>query len=500
MITGDHFGNEINVTMKAVEKWIPNGCCIHILPPFNSAGDYGFAPNSILEIDRAFGTWHDLKVLSTKYKIILDGIFNHIGVHSLVFPDPVTHKNQSGIGRDYFFVFPKVDTDQALNLSTRGGSVFRRTFLLDDVEYSVWQTFSDASIDINLDNEKVQNYIDDFINLCISNYIWGIRLDAVAYYYKELGVAQLHHPEAKRYARAIANKLIDHGMFVLAQLDSDPRGQAYFPSSMGYNIPVCDYAFTAYLLYTQLSGNAERFERYLVETEKCAHMLLRSPRNHDGILLRPQLFDVETKKKLLKLCKLYNIPVRISNGTPYEINNSYPYLCKICSASASEAMSRNHASIILTVLQNGVPYLYFPELVGYMPELDADAVSEKDPRGLNRVPIDEDYLTDVINEPANQKLIEILAFITKRLGDAELKTQKTRLIDASCLVFEREDAQISLVINFSHEKAYALDAVIDESYKCIYSSSEDAMMLEPGDYAIIDVRGKKNDFRKLPSQ
>ena len=68
------------------------------------------------------------------------------------------------MGRDYFFVFPKADTDQALNLSTRGGSVFRRSFMLDDVEYSVWQTFSAASIDFNLDNEKVQNYINDFIN------------------------------------------------------------------------------------------------------------------------------------------------------------------------------------------------------------------------------------------------------------------------------------------------------------------------------------------------
>lgn len=499
MITGDHFGNEINVTMEAVGKWIPDGCGIHILPPFNSAGDYGFAPNSILEIDRAFGTWHDLKALSTKYKIILDGIFNHIGVHSRIFPDPVTHNNSTGMGRDYFFVFPKADTDQALNLSTRGGSVFRRSFMLDDVEYSVWQTFSAASIDFNLDNEKVQNYINDFINLCVSNRIWGIRLDAVAYYSKELGVTQLHHPKAKKYARAIADKLIDRGMFVLAQLDSDPRGQAYFPSYMGYNIPVCDYAFTAYLLYTQLSGNAEPLERYLVETEKCAHMLLRSPRNHDGILLRPKMFDVETKKKLLQLCELYNIPVRISNGTPYEINNSYPYLCKICSASKSEAVFRNHASIILTALQNGVPYLYFPELVGYMSELEADADDEEDPRGLNRVPIDEDYLKNVINEPANQKLIEILAFITKRLGDTKLKIQKTRLIDTSCLVFELVDAQISLVINFSHEKAYVLDSVIDEGDKCIYSSTDDATMLEAGGYAIIDNRGKKNDFRKISS-
>lgn len=493
MITGDHFGNEINVTIEAVGKWIPDGCGIHILPPFNSAGDYGFAPNSILEIDRAFGTWHDLKALSPKYKIILDGIFNHVGVHSHIFPDPVTHNNSIGTGKDCFFVFQKADTDQALNLSTRGGSVFRRSFVLDDVEYSVWQTFSEASIDFNLDNEKVQNYINDFINLCVSNRIWGIRLDAVAYYSKELGVTQLHHPKAKKYARAIADKLIARGMFVLAQLDSDPRGQAYFPSYMGYSIPICDYAFTSYLLYAQLSGDAEPLKRYLVETEKCAHIFLRTPRNHDGILLRPQMFDVDTKKKLLQLCELYNIPVRISNGTPYEINNSYPYLCKICSATKSEAVFRNHASIILTALQNGVAYLYFPELVGYISELKAEA-DEKDPRGLNRVPIDEYYLRNAINEPANQKLIEILAFVTKRFRDTEIKRQKISLIDTSCLVFEQVGAQISLVINFSHEKTYVLDSVIDESDKCIYSSNDDSTILEPGDYAIIDSRGKKNDF------
>lgn len=134
-----------------------------------------------------------------------------------------------------------------------------------------------------------------------------------------------------------------------------------------------------------------------------------------------------------------------------------------------------------------------------MSELEADADDEEDPRGLNRVPIDEDYLKNVINEPANQKLIEILAFITKRLGDTKLKIQKTRLIDTSCLVFERVDAQISLVINFSHEKAYVLDSVIDEGDKCIYSSTDDATMLEAGGYAIIDNRGKKNDFRKISS-
>lgn len=36
---------------------------IHILPPFPSSGDRGFAPLTYLEIDPAFGTWEDIRRL-----------------------------------------------------------------------------------------------------------------------------------------------------------------------------------------------------------------------------------------------------------------------------------------------------------------------------------------------------------------------------------------------------------------------------------------------------
>jgi sucrose 6(F)-phosphate phosphorylase len=37
---------------------------VHILPPYPSSGDRGFAPLSYFEIDPIFGTWEDIKKIS----------------------------------------------------------------------------------------------------------------------------------------------------------------------------------------------------------------------------------------------------------------------------------------------------------------------------------------------------------------------------------------------------------------------------------------------------
>ncbi|MBT7783831.1 MAG: sucrose phosphorylase, partial [Anaerolineae bacterium] len=51
---------------------------IHILPPFPSSGDRGFAPLTYLEIEPAFGDWDDIQHLGKKYDILLDLMVNHI--------------------------------------------------------------------------------------------------------------------------------------------------------------------------------------------------------------------------------------------------------------------------------------------------------------------------------------------------------------------------------------------------------------------------------------
>src|SRR5512142_984788 len=45
---------------------------VHILPPYPSSGDRGFAPTTYLEIEPRFGSWEDIRQLGQRFDILLD--------------------------------------------------------------------------------------------------------------------------------------------------------------------------------------------------------------------------------------------------------------------------------------------------------------------------------------------------------------------------------------------------------------------------------------------
>ncbi len=70
----DSLGGNLNSLHLVLEKYFPElfSGGIHILPPFPSSGDRGFAPLTYLEIEPQFGSWDDIRRLSEKPAILLD--------------------------------------------------------------------------------------------------------------------------------------------------------------------------------------------------------------------------------------------------------------------------------------------------------------------------------------------------------------------------------------------------------------------------------------------
>jgi hypothetical protein len=70
--------------VKALEsklyEFVPKDVLIHLLPFWPSAGDGGFSLNSRSRTDLKLATWVDIKQLSARYRLIVDGVFNHVGV------------------------------------------------------------------------------------------------------------------------------------------------------------------------------------------------------------------------------------------------------------------------------------------------------------------------------------------------------------------------------------------------------------------------------------
>ena len=68
---------------------------VHILPPFPSSGDRGFAPLTYGEIDPRFGTWADIAGIAARHDVLLDLMINHISRRSPEFRDFERHGRAS---------------------------------------------------------------------------------------------------------------------------------------------------------------------------------------------------------------------------------------------------------------------------------------------------------------------------------------------------------------------------------------------------------------------
>src|SRR2546425_9430218 len=80
---------------------------IHILPPFPSSGDRGFAPLTYREIDPTFGSWADISQLAEDYDVVLDLMINHISRQSVEFIDFERHGRRS-LYADLFLTVDKI--------------------------------------------------------------------------------------------------------------------------------------------------------------------------------------------------------------------------------------------------------------------------------------------------------------------------------------------------------------------------------------------------------
>ena len=74
-----------NILLKYFSDIFKGG--VHILPPFPSSGDRGFAPLTYLEIEPKFGTWEDVRRIGENFDVLLDLMVNHISRQSVFFQD-----------------------------------------------------------------------------------------------------------------------------------------------------------------------------------------------------------------------------------------------------------------------------------------------------------------------------------------------------------------------------------------------------------------------------
>ncbi|HEY9054435.1 MAG TPA: alpha-amylase family glycosyl hydrolase, partial [Rectinemataceae bacterium] len=98
---------------------------VHILPPFPSSSDRGFAPITYYQIDPRFGTWKDIEAIGERHDVILDLMVNHISRQSDYFRDFVK-RGRASRWADLFITIDKVWPDSRIPPEDLAKIAFRK--------------------------------------------------------------------------------------------------------------------------------------------------------------------------------------------------------------------------------------------------------------------------------------------------------------------------------------------------------------------------------------
>ena len=166
-------------------KGVVNG--VHILPFFPYTSDDGFAVTDYRAVNPELGGWADIRRIADEFHLMSDLVLNHVSSQGPWFN--AYRQGQAPYDRYFFEASPEDDLNEVVRPRT--------TPLLQEIETPqgprhVWCTFSHDQVDLDFRNPEVLIEMLRIIRLHIDNGVRILRLDAVAFLWKEIGTSCIH--------------------------------------------------------------------------------------------------------------------------------------------------------------------------------------------------------------------------------------------------------------------------------------------------------------------
>jgi glycosidase len=470
----------ISFLSEFVEGILPRNVALHLLPFYPCSGDAGFAVDDWYAVSPDLGTWDEIRSIARARRLVVDGVYNHIGLGHKWFkqfiqsPDSIAH---------LLHVY-SADTIDHGPLSPRGKRLLNRIEVSGRV-WHLWQTFTEHAVDIRLDSPLVQTEVENHLRALARVGVWGVRLDAVAYYSKELGQQVRHHHGAYSIAESIADKVERNGMRVIAQVDCDPSGVRYFKGTKHETSCVLnDYSYSIYLTLSILTHDPTPLAHHLERMRAIRRPCLRTPRNHDGFLFRSGLLQPRDVARLAEVFARHGVAPRTIEGELYEFNCSAPFAYAL-ENTGGEVADWIDLAVAITAFSSPYSYYYLPFLMGFVPE-ELDDLSEGDPRMLNRREVPNETARAFIDGGGSarvRELLDRLAYVHDESANSlELSCSRPSLRGEHVLSLTMPDEKFELVANFSAKERVTLTQPRGGSLVYANSFEEDA--LRPGGFVI----------------
>jgi sucrose 6(F)-phosphate phosphorylase len=307
----DSMGGNLRSLRDAVLRHFP-GCFaggVHVLPPYPSSGDRGFAPIDYSKIDERFGTWEDIAALGDVGPVMLDLMVNHVSRRSPYFRDFLEKGSASpyaGFFMDPSRIWPggEPGPEDLAALFLRRKRPYSDYELATGERARVWTTFGhedpSEQIDLDFESPEVLSMVVDTIAALGSHGVRSLRLDAVGYIVKRRGTSCFFvEPEIWERMGRIREAADGLGVDLLPEVHAPLEIQRRLAERgyWGY-----DFALPFLVLEALLRGDGSSLLAYLRDRPERLFTMLDC---HDGIPVKPDLdglVDEASARKVVDLC------------------------------------------------------------------------------------------------------------------------------------------------------------------------------------------------------
>jgi glycosidase len=386
---GDQFQEEGSPPLQVLADFLRvnlkkavNG--LHILPFFPFSSDDGFSVVDYRKVDSRLGNWSHIARLNQDFRLMFDAVINHVSRESVWFK---SFKHGEEPYKDFFIT---IDPEADLSMVVRP----RARPLLTSVNTNcgvkqVWTTFSEDQIDLNYANPRVLLEILNLLLFYVEHGAEFIRLDAIAYLWKQQGTPCIHLPQTHRVVklfRAILDAVAP-GVILITETNVPHQeniryfGDPLIDNQLGKVSPRGDEAQMVYqfplaplVLHTFHIGNARILTKWATKLKLPypSATFLNFIASHDGIGVRPAegLLSPDQIQALVTTTKLHGGEVSYktnSDGSKsvYELNITlYDALNNPNHPKQEDDVSRFLASQFVMLSLAGVPGIYVHSLFG----------------------------------------------------------------------------------------------------------------------------------------
>ena len=373
---------------------------IHLLPFYPWSSDDGFSLKDFFAVDPALGTWDDIARLGNSFDLMFDAVFNHLSAQGLWFQrflrdEPAFH--------DFFVTVEGVpDLSQVVRP--------RALPLLTEFQTArgprrVWTTFSADQVDLNFKNPRVLLAVLEALLFYVAHGARFIRLDAIAFLWKEIGSTCLHLPQTHaiiQLMRAALDEVAPQVRLITETNVPHADNVSYFGDGTNEAQLVYNFALPPLVLHSLQTGNAEKLTRWAqslaLPSERVSFFNFLA--SHDGIGLNPARGILSKDEIEAMVARTVERGGFISykdmpdgSRLPYEMNINYlDALSNPAAGETTELIARKFltAHAILLSLK-GVPGIYFHSMFGSRGDR-AGAAASGIARRINRQKLDRGRL------------------------------------------------------------------------------------------------------------